>query len=232
MNTFGATKNNGSDSRKRILGLFEDDYENESSILSAFTSTVVAVKDMAKDAVGGTYEAVSDLSKTVVIAEAKTESNGEGKFPTTGSLEGFDKAKSQAQIEQLKKQAEKTEKDRKETARKQAFYQALREEQERAARAKEKLLFEEEINDIATNLPTEQKNQLLHYQASYKDRSIYQQAELRKKLIEQHKKQETQEKQTSIPSPAKQPSALEGAFEGRSGSQGGGTANLSNQAVG
>jgi len=73
---------------------------------------------------------------------------------------------------------------------------------------------------------------LLHYQASYKDKSVYQRAELRKKLIEQQEKSEKQEKATSIPTPAKQPSALEGAFEGRSGSQGGGSANLSNQAVG
>src|SRR3989338_3109474 len=91
---------------------------------------------------------------------------------------------------------------------------------------------QEEINDIVTNLPTEQKNQLLHYQASYRDRSVYQRSELRKKLIEQKKNAEKQEKAASIPSPAKQPSAMEGAFEGRSGTQGSGSANLSNQAVG
>lgn len=116
--------------------------------------------------------------------------------------------------------------------RKKAFYQALKEDQDRAQRARDKLLFEEEINDIATNLPTEQKNRLLHYQASYKDRSVYQRAELRRKLIDESKKAKEQEKQVSIPSPAKQPSALEGAFEGRSGAQGSGTANLSAQAVG
>ncbi|MBI2196694.1 hypothetical protein HYU45_03760 [Candidatus Daviesbacteria bacterium] len=143
-----------------------------------------------------------------------------GTFPLTGSIE-FNK-----------KQARNEQKENAETGRKKAFYQTLKEDIERAARAKDKLLFEEEINDIVTNLPTEQKNQLLHYQASYKDRSIYQRAELRKKLIEQQKKAEKQEKATSIPSPAKQPSAMEGAFEGRSGAQGGGTANLSNQAVG
>src|SRR3989344_1824528 len=44
--------------------------------------------------------------------------------------------------------------------------------------------------------------------------------------------QEEQKKAASIPSPAKQPSAMEGAFEGRSGTQGSGSANLSNQAVG
>lgn len=134
------------------------------------------------------------------------------KFPTTGTIE-FNKKKAEAD-------------------RKKAFYQALREDYDRSQRVKDKLLFEEEINDIATNLPTEEKNRLLHYQAGYKDRSVYQQAELRRKLIEKGKKAKEQEKQAPIPSPAKQPSALEGAFEGRSGAQGSGTANLSAQAVG
>lgn len=147
---------------------------------------------------------------TVTSAVTQTAENGE--FPSTGSIE-FQKQKA-------------------ETVRKKAFFQSLKEDMERAQKAKDKLLFEEEINDIVTNLPTEQKNRLLHYQASYRDRSIYQRAELRKKLIEEQKRSEKQEKAASIPSPAKQPSALEGAFEGRSGSQGSGTANLSAQAVG
>lgn len=131
------------------------------------------------------------------------------KFPSKGSIE-FNA-----------KQAE--------TNRKKAFYQAIKEDQERAQKAKDKLL-EEEIGDILKDLST--KNRLLLYQAGYQDRSIYQRAELRKKLIEEQKKSEKEEKAASIPSPAKQPSALEGAFEGRSGTQGGGTANLSAQAVG
>lgn len=134
---------------------------------------------------------------------------GDEKFPSKGSIE-FNT-----------KQAE--------TNRKKAFFQAIKEDQERAEKAKDKLL-EEEIGDILKDLST--KNRLLLYQAGYQDRSIYQRAELRKKMIEEQKKSEKQEKAASIPSPAKQPSALEGAFEGRSGTQGGGTANLSAQAVG
>lgn len=144
-----------------------------------------------------------------------------GKF-SSGSINFKE---NQVQVEQQLKERAKVD-------RKKAFFQALKENMERAQKAKDKLLFEEEINDIVTNLPTEQKNRLLHYQASYKDRSIYQRAALRKKLIEEQKKSEKQEKAASIPSPAKQPSALEGAFEGRSGGQGSGTANLSAQAVG
>lgn len=136
------------------------------------------------------------------------------------------------QAEQAKKEQEQQIKTKERVDRAKAFFQALKEDMERARDAKDKLLFEEEINDIVTNLPTEQKNRLLHYQASYKDRSVYQRAELRRKLIEEQKKSEEKEKQASMPSPAKQPSAIEGAFEGRSGGQGSGTANLSAQAVG
>ncbi|MBI2337828.1 hypothetical protein HYU95_01460 [Candidatus Daviesbacteria bacterium] len=229
MNIFGNTKSNNTN--KSILGgalgFFNDegDFEKETSLFSNITSSVASV---AKDMAGGVYEAAADLSQTVITTESKTESNG--KFPKSGSLEGFnnpassENKKQALQYEQLLKQ--KTETDRK-----KAFFQALKEESVRTERAKEKAL-EEEIDDIITNLPTEQKNQLLHYQASYKDRSIYQKAELRKKLIEEQKKADKQKKADSIPSPAKQPSAMEGAFEGRSGTQGGGTANLSNQAVG
>lgn len=139
------------------------------------------------------------------------------KFPSKGSIEFNAK---QAETEQSRKQ---------ETDRKKAFYQAIKEDLYRAQKSKDKLL-EEEIGDILKDLST--KNRLLLYQAGYKDRSIYQRAELRKKLIEEQKKSEKEKKAASIPSPAKQPSALEGAFEGRSGTQGGGTANLSAQAVG
>lgn len=176
-----------------------------------FERETAAVSSITKG-IDGVLEAAFGLGQDITGVESQTESNGSEKFPSTGTIE-FQKQKA-------------------ETDRKKAFFQALKEDQERAQRSKEKLLFEEELNDIVTNLPTEQKNQLLHYQLSYRDRSIYQRAELRKKLIEQQKKTEEQQKQASIPSPAKQPSALEAAFEGRSGSQGGGTANLSAQAVG
>ncbi len=205
MNTFGNTnsKINPRNILGGILGSFED-FERETSLLSTVASS-------AKDLLGGTYE-----------TENTTESVGNGRF-SKGTIE-FNQA--------VKKEAAKQQEKKEEADRIKLFFQALKEDRERTQRAKDKLLFEEEINDIATNLPTDQKNQLLHYQASYRDRSVYQQAELRKKLIEQRQKSEKQEKAAAIPSPAKRPSAMEGAFEGGSGKQGSGTANLSAQAVG
>ncbi|MDD5415965.1 MAG: hypothetical protein PHE48_03120 [Candidatus Daviesbacteria bacterium] len=189
-----------------ILGSFdEDEFEKETPLLSTVTQGV-----------GGIFADILSLGQDVAGVEAKTQSNENGKFPTTGT------------IEFTKKQMETEEKQKTETDRKKAFYQTLKEDQERARRAKEQLLFEEEMDDIVTNLPTEQKNRLLHYQASYRDRSIYQRAELRKKLIEERKRDEKQQKEASVPSPAKQPNSLEVAFEGASGSKG----NLSFQAVG
>lgn len=209
-----STKSNPLSALGRI-GFFDDfEYEkesNESSVVSA----------VAKGA-GGIMEAFIGLGQDISGIEPKKELNGEKKFSLDGSIE-FTKAK--AQLEEQQKQKEVVDK-------KKIFFQALKEDTDRAQKAKDKLLFEEEINDIATNLPTDQKNELLHYQASYKDRSIYQRAELRKKLIEIRNKSEKKEKSTSVPSPTKQPSAMEGAFEGRSGAQGGGSANLSAQAVG
>ncbi len=193
-----------------ILGSFEDDSEKETSIFSAVAHGA-----------GEVFEAGISLVQETV----KTE-----KF-SSGSI---DFKKDQAQAEQLQKQQEQQAEQLKEQAGvdiKKAFFRALKEDADKVQKEKDRV-FEEEMNDIITNLPTEQKNELLHYQASYRDKSIYQRAELRKKLIEQSKKADKQEKATSIPSPAKQPSAMEGAFEGRSGNQGSGTANLSNQAVG
>lgn len=215
MNTFGSTKSKSINPRNilgGIPGLFDEtDFERETPAISTFTQ-----------AKNGVFEAIFSLGQDITGVESKSKSNEVGKFPSKGSIE-FNKA--QAQAEQFQK-------DKAETDRKKAFYQALKEDQDRAQREKDRLLFEEEVNDIITNLPTEQKNELLHYQASYRDRSIYQRAELRKKIIEERKKAEKEQKQASIPSPAKQPSALEGAFEGRSGSQGSGQANLSAHATG
>lgn len=140
-----------------------------------------------------------------------------GKFSSTGSIE-FNQHQAKAQEEQKQKQE----------AYERRFYQVLKEEQMRTQQAKDRMWLEEEINDIATNMPTEEKNILLHYQANYKDRSIYQKAELRKKLIEQARLAEKQQKQVAIPSPAKQPHSLEVMFEGATGKQG----NLSFQATG
>ena len=98
--------------------------------------------------------------------------------------------------------------------------------------AKDRMWLEEEINDITANISTTEKNELLHYQASYKDKSIYQKAELRRKIIEQRKKADKQQKETSVAQTKPGSSALQTAFEGGSGSQGSGTANLSSQAAG
>lgn len=224
MNTFGNTKNKNNPSKiLGSMGFFdEESFEKESAIVSSITSGAATV---VSEVATGIFEAALSIGETVSGAETKADKQESDKFPKTGSIEFQKQAK---QIEQLQKE----QKDQKEANAKKAFFQALKEDRERTQRAKDKLLFEEEINDIITNLPTEQKNQLLHYQASYKDRSVYQRAELRRKIIEQRKKADKQEKAASIPSPAKEPSAMEGAFEGRSGTQGSGTANLSNQAVG
>lgn len=139
---------------------------------------------------------------TPVNVAAKAE-----KLPSKGSIE-FDK------------------KQREEVGRQKLFYQTLKEEKVRVERSEEKLS-EEEINDIVSNLSTEQKNQLLHYQASYRDKSIYQRAELRRKLIEQKKQAEEKEKQQTVKSPAKQVNAMDAAFEGGSGKSGSGSANFS-----
>lgn len=209
MNTFGSTKSKINP--KNILGgmgFFEEDFEMESSAVSS-----------VPQAIGGVFKDVFSLGQDIVGIEPKNESSKTERFPSKGTIE-------------FNKKAEQTQKKQAEIKRKKAFYQAFKEDQDRTQKAHDKLLYEDEINDIATNLPTEQKNRLLHYQASYKDRSVYQRAELRRKLIEEGKKAEKQEKAASVPSPAKQPSALEGAFEGRSGTQGSGTSNLSAQAVG
>lgn len=209
MNTFGnKSKINPKNILGGILGSYEEDFETETAIAS----------NIAK----GFFESGVSLIKDIAGVEEKTESGGKEKF-SKGTIE-FNQA--------VKKEAAEQQKKKDETDKIKVFFQALKEDRERTQRAKDKLLFEEEINDIVTNLPTEQKNQLLHYQASYKDRSIYQRAELRRKIIEQREKAEKQKKAASIPSPAKRPSALEGAFEGGSGKQGSGTANLSAQAVG
>ncbi len=124
-------------------------------------------------------------------------------------------------------------KKKEEVEAKKIFYQALKDDTQRAEQAKNRMLFEEEINDVMTNLPTEQKNELLHYQASYKNnRSIYQWAELRKKLVEQSREADKKQKEVSIAQTAPRASAMNAAFEGGSGTQGSGQGNLSFQATG
>lgn len=188
-----------------IPGLFEEfEFEKETSMVSTVAS--------------GVLEGITSLGKDMVGAESNSESNESHSFPSKGTIE-FNKKQEEANAAEKKQKTE--------AERKKAFFQALKEDQERAQRAKDILWFEEEINDLTANMPDDQKNVLLHYQASYKDRSIYQKAELRKKLIEQKQKEEEKEKAAAIPSPAKQANALETQFEGGTGKYGGGSANLS-----
>lgn len=191
--------------RKNILGGILGGFEDDFEKEASMLSSVIT------QGTSGVIDAIIDLGQDIAGLEAKSDQPSD-KFPSQGSIE-FNAKKQEAD-------------------RKKAFFQTLKEDRDRIQMAKNRMFFEEEIDDIVTNLPTDQKNELLHYQASYKDRSIYQQAELRRKIIENRKKSENKEKSASIPSPAKQPSAMDGAFEGRSGTQGSGTSNLSAQAVG
>lgn len=189
---------------------------NPSKILGAMgwfdeTDFERGVTTIAQTATGFLTDAIS-IIPDVIGTESKDKTNG--KLPSNGSIE-------------FNKKQEEDSKKREEVDRKKIFFQALKEDADRAQKAKEKLLFEEEVNDIITNLPTDQKNRLLHYQASYRDRSIYQRAELRKKLIEEQNKQKEQKKQETIKSPAKQANAMDTAFEGGSGKSGTGSANFS-----
>lgn len=223
MNTLLADKlqNNGKVKTSQVIGgamgwMDEIGFEMETPSASSVTQGVK-----------GVFEDIISLGQDITGLEPKTEVEQENSldptsgFPSKGSIE-FNKA--QAKFEEQ-------EKKRKETDRKKTFYQNLKDDQLRAHQAKERMWFEEEINDITTNMPIEEKNELLHYQASYKDRSIYQKAELRKKLIEQGRKKDQQQKEASIPSPAKKISALEGAFEGASGKVGSGIANFGKGSV-
>lgn len=180
-----------------------------------------------RQVLGGMIEGFEESSFEMesFLSSVTTESEQNGKLAIGGKTElnGFNKKEAEL---------EKQIKQKKEADRKRRFYQTLKEDQERAQRAKDRLLYEQELDDTVANMSTEEKNRLLHYQASYKDKSIYQIAALRKKIIEERKKGEKQQKAAAIPSPAKQPSALETAFEGASGKQGSGTANLSAHATG
>lgn len=173
--------------------------------------------------IGGFEESSFEMESFLSSVTAEPEQNGKLAIGGKTELNGFNKR--EAELERQLKQKEEAD-------RKRRFYQSLKEDYDRSQRAKDKLLFEEELDDTVTNMSTDEKNRLLHYQASYKDRSIYQIAALRKKIIEEKRKAEKQQKAAAIPSPAKQASALETAFEGASGKQGSGTANLSAHATG
>ncbi len=151
--------------------------------------------------------------------EKSAISSEKGQFSTTGSIE-------------FSKNQAKEEAQRKEATSKRVFFQAVKEDQARVQQIKKQEQIEQEINDIGNNLSIEEKNRLLHYQASYRDRSIYQRAELRRKLIEERKNSDKQKKEASVAETKPGASALNAAMEGGSGSQGTGQANLSAQATG
>ena len=181
--------------------------------------TEASVSSVVRGASGVLAEAFNLVTDIARVENKDSEESK--KFPSKGTLE----------FNQNQAKLEEELKSKKEADRRKDFYRNM-ENQKRAQEARDRMLFEEEMNDITVNMSTEEKNRLLHYQASYKDRSVYQMAALRKKIIEERRKAEKQEKAASTPSPAKQAGALETAFEGGSGSQGGGTANLSAQATG
>lgn len=187
-----------------ILGGFEE---------IGFEMEAPSASSVAKG-VTGVLQDVFSLGQDIAGVEPNQNSKETQKFPPQGTIE-FNQVQKKEEVDAKK-----------------IFYQALKDDQQRAEQAKNRMLFEEEMGDIITNLPTEQKNELLHYQASYKDRSVYQRAELRKKLIEQRKQADKQQKQASMAQAAPKASAMNAAFEGGSGTQGSGQGNLSFQATG
>ncbi len=163
--------------------------------------------------VSSVFQDIFSLGQDIAGVEEKHDSKEAQKFPSQGSIE-FNKAQEKA------------------VDSKKIFFQTLKDDTQRAEQAKNRMLFEEEINDIAINMPTDEKNRLLHYQSSYKDRSVYQRAELRKKIIEERKSADKQRKQASMAQTNPKASAMNAAMEGGAGTQGGSQANLSFQATG
>ena len=173
--------------------------------------------------VGGIFEDIFSLGREEIAGVETKPTSEKPPFPITGSIE-FSKAQAKAEEDQKQKEV---------AAQQRIFFQAFKEDQQRAKEAKERMLIEEEIAETIATLPTEAKNDLLHYQASYKNnRSTYQMAELRRKIIEQRKEADKKQKETSMAQTQPKASAMNAAFEGGSGSQGGGQSNLSFQATG
>ena len=212
MNTFLSTKPQEKIKPSQILGGIIGGFEDNNYERESFSASFVSkgIRDLT--------EAIIDLGKQTVETDKKSAKN----IPPTGTIEF---TKYQAQVEEDKQKQEKATQDR-------MFFQTLKDDQLRTQIAKDAMWMEEEINDVSANISTEERNELLHLQADYKNSgSIYHRAELRKKIIEARKKSENNNKESSIPSPAKQPSALEGAFEGTAGSVGSGTANFGKGSV-
>lgn len=194
-----------------IIGGFDElGFETEASLTSVTKG------------IGGVFEDLISLGADVAGVESKSSKTEDGKFPSQGSIEFNPKQQAKAEKDAQIKEA---------AAAKRVFYASLKEDVARVQNARDKMIFEEEIADIGAHISTEEKNSMLHYQASYKDRSTYQMAELRRKIIEQKKSADKQKKQANMEA-TKGKSAMQGAFEGSSGSQGGGMANLSSTSGG
>lgn len=102
-------------------------------------------------------------------------------------------------------------------------------------RSRTGFILQEELRHEVAGMSEVERNERLHLNTSLRKKlteDAYHTTELYRQKKEELVKAEQIKNATEIPSPAKQPSALDAAFEGRSGSQGGGTANLSAQAVG
>lgn len=208
MSSFAQIKSSNKNIRRSqiggAMGWDEFDFEMETT----------SVANVAKG-VGGAIEDFFSLVGDIAGVESQKPEE-KTHFPSQGSLE-FNENK-----------AKKDTEDK----RKKEFFQNLKEEQQRVQSAKDRMLFEEEINDISVNMSTEDKNRLLHYQSSYKERSVYQKAALRAKIIEERRKADKNKKEASVVQTKPGASAMNAAFEGGSGTQGSGTANLSAQATG
>ncbi len=216
MNTQTLTKPNEKINPKNILGGILGGFDE-----IGFEMEAPSVSSVAKGA-AGIFQDIFSLGQEVSGIKPE-QSKSADHFPSSGSIE-FNKRN---QAEQAKEQ-----KQQEVAASQRVFYQSLKDEQSRAQQAKERMLFEEEVGDISTNMPTDEKNRLLHYQSSYKDRSIYQKAELRKKIIEEKRNADKQQKNSSMAQTNPKASAMNAALEGGSGTQGGGQSNLSFQAAG
>lgn len=186
-----------------------------------FEMETPSVSSVAKG-IGSVFEDIFSLGQDIAGVEEKS-TNENQKFPPQGTIEFNQKVKEMEEDKEQKEQA----------SSKRIFYQALKEEVARVENARDRMIYEEEIADIGAHISTEEKNKMLHYQSAYKDRSIYQMAELRKKIIEQRIKDDKEKKEVSMTqTQVKGKTAMQGMFEGASGSQGGGQANLSFQATG
>src|SRR5258708_4442797 len=130
------------------IGWFEDEdnFEKESSTSSIMESVGEVLQDASRAVQEGISGAVTEVPKAFVDAFKDEEESklDPTKFPTKGSIE-FNKNKARAEAEEKKK---------KETQTNKIFYDALKDNQLRTQQAKDKMLFEEEINDISTNLST------------------------------------------------------------------------------